>query len=149
VLTSPGLREPVALRGGALTAMTDEKKNYRVTDRRHFSPDAESVATDLRSEEADAAAMPSPEPSADIGGPDLPADFIALIITLGTQAGLLLGGAEGTKPDLKGARWLISILEMLQGKTEGRLTPEESEALERLLYELRLAYVARTRTGGA
>ena len=147
MLTSPGLREPVALRGGALTAMTDEKKTYRVTDRRHFSPDGESVATDARPEEPDVA-TPSSLPSPDAGEPDPPADLLALIITLGTQASVLLGGAEGVNPDLKGARWLISILEMLQGKTEGHRTAQESEALEQLLYELRLAYVNRARTGG-
>jgi hypothetical protein len=133
--------------------MTDENKSYRVNDRRHFNADGESVATQppAPSEEtvssdpqpvtADDAA-PATEP------PEPPADFIGLVVSLGTQAGMLLTGGEGRAPDLRGARWLISILEMLGEKTEGRRTPEESETLESLLYELRMAYVGRTRTGG-
>ena len=126
--------------------MTDEKKSYRVTDRRHSSVDDESVATDPRTEGPEAGASPSPDAAA--GAPEPAADLLSLIISLGTQAGMLLGGAEGVEPDLKGARWLISILEMLQTKTEGRRTPEEEDALSGLLYELRMAYVHRTRTGG-
>jgi hypothetical protein len=127
--------------------MTDENKSYRVTDRRHFNRDGESVATEAGDAEHEA-------PAVDVdalplsGGAEPPADLIALVVSLGTQAGMLLGGAEGVPPDLKGARWLISILEMLKDKTEGRRTAEETEALETLLYELRMAYVQRTRTGG-
>ena len=158
MLTSPGLTELHSHSAcGALTAMTDETKTYRVTDRRHFTPDGESVAADA----------PPPEPDENVGGvsavegqsapaigtpgPDHepPADFLALIVSLGTQASVLLGGLEGREPDLRGARWLISILEMLREKTEGRRTAQETEALESLLFELRMAYVGRTRTGGA
>ena len=46
------------------------------------------------------------------------------------------------------ARSLIGILEMLRDKTEGRRTPREEEVLEGLLYELRMAYVARAREAG-
>ena len=43
--------------------------------------------------------------------------------------------------DLGLARQNIGLLEMLQDKTEGRRTGEESSLLENILYELRLAYV--------
>ena len=69
--------------------------------------------------------------------------------SLGAQAGLLLGGEEGAPPDLNGAKWLISILEMLRDKTEGRRTQEETDSLEAILFELRMAYIERTRAGGA
>ena len=50
---------------------------------------------------------------------------------------------------LEEARSLIGILEMLKDKTEGRRTPREDQVLDGLLYELRMAYVARAREGGA
>jgi hypothetical protein len=46
--------------------------------------------------------------------------------------------------DLEQARYLIDILGMLQEKTHGNLTSEESTLLEDLLYELRMKYVAQT-----
>ncbi len=46
--------------------------------------------------------------------------------------------------DLEQARYLIDILGMLQEKTHGNLTAEESVLLEDLLYELRMKYVAQT-----
>src|SRR5205814_8355671 len=111
------------------------------TDRRHFSTSGSTGE--------DESPRP-PEPSeAEARGvtPDGAAsgDFVTFIMSLGAQAGMLLGGVSGQPPDLKGARWLISILEMLRDKTEGRRTAEQSGALEGLLYELRLAYVERSR----
>lgn len=131
------------------TAMTDdEKKTYRVTDRRHFTPEGESVATESGAAEPEVEAATLPDARTSSSEAELPADLIALVVSLGTQASVLLGGAEGVEPDLRGARWLISILEMLQDKTEGRRTAEESETLQTLLYELRMAYVKRARAGG-
>ena len=39
------------------------------------------------------------------------------------------------------AKHLIDLLEVLQEKTEGNRTSEESENIEGLLYQLRMAYV--------
>jgi hypothetical protein len=134
--------------------MTDEKKSYRVTDRRHSSAEGEEAPGTASVAEAPAS-EPAPETVAEpglgdptAGGQPAAADFAAFIMSLGAQASLLLGGVEGEPPDLKGARWLISILEMLRDKTEGRRTSSETEALEAILYELRLAYVQRARAGG-
>ena len=40
------------------------------------------------------------------------------------------------------ARYTIDTLEMLQQKTEGNRTPEESKEFEQVLHELRMAYLA-------
>lgn len=76
-------------------------------------------------------------------------DFAGLILSLGAQASLLLGLAEGPEddppPDLEGAQAIISLLEVLREKTEGRRTEDEERVLEGILYELRMAYVSRTR----
>jgi hypothetical protein len=75
-------------------------------------------------------------------------------MSLAAQAGFLLsgqGGPEGAPPReaLQDARALISILEMLKDKTEGRRTPDEDRMLDGVLYELRLGYLARAGVSGA
>lgn len=47
--------------------------------------------------------------------------------------------------DLPLAKHSIDLLQMLQEKTEGHRTPEETEELEAVLHQLRLAYVAAQR----
>ena len=81
-------------------------------------------------------------------------DLAQFLLSLGAQAGMLLSGQalpEGADPSeaLGGARSIISILEMLESKTEGNRTAEETRVLEGLLYELRMAYVERSRGGAS
>lgn len=47
-----------------------------------------------------------------------------------------------TSVDLPNAKYSIDILGILQEKTKGNLTPEESEQLSNLLRDLRMEYVA-------
>ncbi len=75
-------------------------------------------------------------------------DFKFFITTLTLQASIALGHmanpATGkTEPDPTQAKFLIDTLGMLQDKTRGNLTGEETELLENLLYELRVAYLAK------
>lgn len=113
-------------------------------------------------DEADPAASAAGASPADDAGPAAAAgespgsgpavDFAQFLLSLGTQASLLLSGQiEGASPAqaLGEARSMIGILEMLRDKTEGRRTPREDQILEGLLYELRMAYVARARETGA
>lgn len=169
--------------------MSEEKKPFTVTDRRHFTREGEvrepsSVATAPEPVGPAPAARPAPEPppppraapearrvvdpsharaedsyrqAAALGGPELTEDeggldFVGLLISLGTQASMMLGAARPGErpgpPDLAGARSMISLLEILRDKTDGRRTPEEDEVLEGLLYELRMQYVALARRSG-
>ncbi len=59
------------------------------------------------------------------------------------------GAPEGAPPaeTLAAARQIVGILEMLKDKTEGRRTSEEDALLSELLFQLRMAYVERTRAG--
>lgn len=96
----------------------------------------------------------TPEPGGGEAAGAGPADFGQFLLSLGAQAGMLLSGQglpEGADAGeaLAGARSIISILEMLKGKTEGRRTAQEDEVLEGLLYQLRMAYVERSRAGGS
>ena len=146
--------------------MSDDKKPFTVNDRRHFTAEGETRDEDSSREEPKARttpagirdpiepvpAAPDPDTATDAGGrPAL--DFAGLILSLGAQASLLLGLAEGHEdappPDLEGAQAIISLLEVLRDKTDGRRTEDEERVLEGILYELRMAYVSRARAGGA
>lgn len=149
--------------------MSEDKKPFTVSDRRHFTPEGEV----RKSDESDASgstpppAVPPaapPAPSAQAApsaapaeGPDaedergsrFPSDFLGLLISLGAQGSMLLmGGPEGEPPDLESARSLIELLGVLKEKTEGRRTPQEDQLLDGLLYELRMAFVQATKAAG-
>jgi Domain of unknown function (DUF1844) len=169
--------------------MSEEKKSFTVTDKRHFTREGEVREEAPTAPDAKAADPPAPPPAAPAPGvsrvvpastpPPDPAhvraeasyrqasagtnqedeqgglDFVGLLLSLGTQASMMLGGGRGPgerpgPPDLPGARSIISLLEILAEKTVGRRTPEEDEVLDGLLYELRMQYVAlTTRKGGS
>ncbi len=72
--------------------------------------------------------------------------FETLVSYLGTtamfQMGLVAGpGGQHIPADLLNARNSIDMIEVLERKTQGNLTPDESRLLEDVLYELRMAYV--------
>jgi len=72
--------------------------------------------------------------------------FEALVSYLSTtamfQLGLLPGpGGERIPPDFVNAQRSIDLLEVLQKKTRGNLTPDEGRLLEDVLYELRMSFV--------
>lgn len=73
-------------------------------------------------------------------------DLAGLISMLTTQALFSLGliqvrGEEGREPDLELARYNIDMLEAIEQKTKGNLTPEEQEMLTNTLSDLRMGYV--------
>jgi hypothetical protein len=133
----------------------EEKKPFAVKDRRHFTAegDARPDAPEAASSEAErppsvaAAPSPEPEPSARAGEPDL----VGLFLSLAAQASALLGmgdddaGVAAPTVDLAGARGMIGLLEVLERKTKGNRTAEEDQVLDGVLYELRMAYLARAR----
>jgi uncharacterized protein DUF1844 len=151
--------------------MSEDKKPFTVSDRRHFTSEGEVRKSDA--DEPTAASPPAPEktvappppvpaasgaetpsPSAEPAADDergsrFPSDFLGLLISLGAQGSMLLmGGPEGEPPDLDGARSLIELLGALKEKTEGRRTPQEDQLLDGLLYELRMAFVQATKAAG-
>jgi hypothetical protein len=157
------------------TGMSDEKKPFKVTDRRHFTADGR-VRDEEDEQQPEASGKPPapaptsapssmPPPAAVQTAPptpherrhaadEPPVEFGGFIVSLASQAGFLLEAGttpEGERipPDLDGARQIIAILEMLKTKTEGRRTPEEDRILDGVLYELRLGYVARAGVVGA
>ena len=77
-------------------------------------------------------------------------DFNFFVTTLAVQAAIFLGQmpnpATGKKEEnIEQAKFIIDTLVMLNDKTKGNLTAEESKLLENVLYELRMQYVEKTK----
>lgn len=86
------------------------------------------------------------QPAAPAEGPMPPATFAMLVSTLATQALLFLGQMPHpmtgqVELHLEEAKHFVDMLQMLEEKTKGNLVPEESQMLEQVLHELRMAYV--------
>jgi hypothetical protein len=147
------------------------EKPFTVSDRRHFTPEgrpregaeaagsseapgesaAETGRAGAQSETPPSEAPPETPPRR---GPAGPADFSQFVMGLVGQAGTLLSGEglpEGFDAGdaLEGARSVVSILEMLNEKTRGNLSGPEASLLNEVLFQLRMAYIEKTRTGGA
>ena len=131
--------------------MSEDEKSFTVRDRRHFTPEGSvrDAATTQARESGSADVAPRAEGDAD----EVEVDFAGFLMSLGAQAGSLLetAGRKGEDPGgaLQGVRSIISILEMLLDKTQGRRTDAEDRILDALLYELRLGYVGATRSDEA
>jgi len=146
-----------------------QDSQFKVSDRRRFSPEGEPL--DETEAAANSAGEGSPETSGPATEQDdasassatgadqhaaerryerpmLPeASFELLVASLGMQARMELGpgGDEEDEPapGLDLARHTIDLLAVLQQKTKGNLTLEESRLLENTLTELRFRYVQR------
>jgi hypothetical protein len=79
-----------------------------------------------------------------------PATLAVLITTLATQAMMLLGQIPNplwgkAEIDLPQAQHFIDTLAMLEAKTAGNRTPDETRLLDTVLHELRMAFVQVSR----
>jgi hypothetical protein len=130
-----------------MTEGRDEKddRGFVVIDRRGGSDEEpEAGGAEEKSALADSEAGPTP-PSEDPGAPKV--DFSMLILSVSHSAFYHLGlvgdpATQQTAPvDKTLARSDIDLLEILQEKTQGNLTPEEENLLQSLLYDLRMRFV--------
>lgn len=107
---------------------------------------AEKERLAAKEKEKEAQKPQAPGGAAGDAGAMPPADFMSLVGTLATQAILYLGGIPDPQtgraivsPDH--ARLYIDLLQVLETKTKGNLTAEESSELTAILNELRLRFV--------
>jgi hypothetical protein len=134
---------------------------FKVVDRRPFSVDGtrREGAEEKTSERTSELRTPAAAPSAASATRE-PAEYLepegsgfeTLVSYLSTTAMFQLGvlpGPSGERipPDMVSARRTVHLLEVLQQKTRGNLTPAESRLLEDVLYELRLSYVEVEKRG--
>lgn len=128
--------------------MSQSDKSFNVSDRRHFTADGrprEDPAVEEKRSETPPAAPSNP-------GSEPKVEFSQFILGLAAEASRLIQGEglpEGMSQAeaLSGARSIVAILEMLKDKTEGRRSAEEETLIAELLFQLRMAYVERTRKG--
>jgi hypothetical protein len=140
---------------------TQEKRGFKVEDRRRFSESGEArpEATESQPTGSDPlGTVPAGEatatgaaPSSRPGPPPIDLNFSTFVISLSTQALAHLGEIEDPIDrrmaiDLSAAKQLIDILGILKDKTKGNLDAAEAGLLENVLYDLRLRYVERVRT---
>jgi hypothetical protein len=130
-----------------------EPSHFRVVDRRSFTADGvKRKDADVNEAKAETSPAPpratprqaEPEPREEVGAEALGFDTLVsyLSTTAMFQMGLIPGpGGERIPVDLPNARRTIDLLEVLQEKTEGNLTPDETRLLEDVLYELRMSFV--------
>lgn len=132
--------------------MAEAPRTIKVVDRRMFTADGDlrdDVKEELAAAPAPAEAPPAaPAPAA--AAPEEPAAatspaFLRLLDMLAQTASLYLQGipdpATGRRSvDLAASREIIDSLVALREKTRGRLSFEETDALEGLLGELQLVF---------
>ena len=100
-----------------------------------------------KKQEATPTGGPAEKPASEAQRPPSPASLATLIASLALQAMMALGLVADPKssppqPHLDEARHLIDMLQMLEDKTAGNRTPEESRLLDSTLHDLRMAYVS-------
>lgn len=149
-------------------------RTIKVVDRRKFTSEgevrddvspAESVPPRPLEDETPSPAGPSPTVEASTPGrrppPAAPApeppeasrsasaqtsrEFLELVGMLAQNAELLLAGADDLPAQPAEARRVIDWLAMLERKTAGNLSAEELKILTDIVFQLRAAYLQRTR----
>ncbi len=130
----------------------EDEQGFKVVDRRPFSTDGTRRQVPREEEEKETAPLPRSARSSALGAEpeehagENPAGFDTLVSYLSTtamfQMGLLPGpSGERIPADLVNARRTVDLLEVLQQKTQGNLTPDEERLLDEVLYELHLSFV--------
>jgi hypothetical protein len=132
--------------------MAEAPRTIKVVDRRMFTAEGD-LRDDVREELAKAPPAPEPPPEASVPANPVPeepavatsAAFMRLLDMLAQTASLDRQGipdpATGRRSvDLGASREIIDSLIALREKTRGRLSFEETDALEGLLGELQLVF---------
>jgi Domain of unknown function (DUF1844) len=138
---------------------------FSVVDRRRRGEDDEPPSSrPAATPVLEPARLAAPPPQAAVGGPGPAApgppgapkaDLTSLLVMLYGDAMANLGQAPDPtsgRPhvDLEQARFAIDLLAMLQDKTRGNRTPDESAVLDEMLTTLRMGFVrlSQARRGG-
>jgi hypothetical protein len=136
----------------------EERRGFRVTDRRRFS-DTGETRPQTAGEPAEPAAAAEPAPPsaperAAIAQPleDEAVTFSTFVLGLSTQVLLHLGEIANpvtgaVERDLQAAKQVIDILGILAEKTRNNLEAGEQALLESILYDLRMRYVELVQRG--
>ena len=135
----------------------EPEETFKVSDRRARSSDDEPPRPAVSRPEPVAARpeesrKPMPEPVPGPGG-EPERSLVGLFMMLASSAVVSLGDAPDPltgqrRRDLENAADAIDLLALLREKTEGHRSPEETQVLGELLYDLQLRYVNATKRSG-
>jgi uncharacterized protein DUF1844 len=133
--------------------MPEEGSGFKVADKRLFTEEGD-LREDVTREPVDEKKVDDTLSNLGSGSAtqteqEIPMTFQTLLFSLSTTAMMQLGilpHREGGAPqkDLPAAKQTIDILEILEEKTKGNLTSEESQLLEASLYDLKMTYLKMT-----
>lgn len=128
--------------------MSNEEKKIIIDEDWKSQVEAEKAATEQAESEPAASESSEPGGGAFDDDPQMPpASFEMLLTTLATEAMLAMGQmphpvtGEATVRKNQ-AQYLIDTIAMLKEKTKDNLQPAESGALDTLLHQLRMAFIA-------
>lgn len=136
---------------GGCMVEPESEPGFRVRDRRRGGDESESGPPPLIDAQAPQAKPKPPEPpppsAVESAGGDR--SLVGLFMMLGNLAAASLQGvpdpATGhVQPDPGQAAEIIDVLVLLRERTEGHRTPEETQALDEVIYELQVRYVRAT-----
>ena len=133
----------------------EERRGFRVSDRRRFADTGEPRPEAAEPERPEEPATP---PGAESGSrasaapPLEPVNFSTFVLGLSTQVLLHLGEIPNPvtkviERDLPAAKQVIDILGILNEKTRNNLEQAEQALLDSILYDLRMRYVELMRSG--
>lgn len=144
-----------------------EESGFKVTDKRHFTPDGEIIPGGAEETPSREEAPPPPPPQAEPekappppppegspaaeaepgpGAPPGPLDFTHLLMSLAGTAYHALGIADPASGEkgvvnLPAASQMIDLLGILEEKTQGNLNEQEEKILQSVLTELRSLFI--------
>ena len=133
----------------------NEENEFKVNDRRGKSR-VEERTPEPTKEAPKAAPQAAPKAESEapkkVPPPKGGVEFSAFVMSLSTSAAMYLGLIEDAQTgliqkNLPAARQQIELLELLEYKTQGNLTPEEKNLLGQVLYELKVRYVEALKGG--
>ncbi len=145
---------------------SEDKRGFKVQDRRRFSAEGEakpgsdtpsesSEAPEIKSTPAASEPEPSSAPAASRQSSEPPPEltFAAFLWSLSEQALAALGevpdpASGNVSRDLIMAQQMIDIIIMLRDKTRGNLDPHEQALLTEILSSLQMKYVELARQPG-
>ena len=117
----------------------DPGASHQVIDETHPADLGEKT---LETQPTDPAhGMASPPPPTDIETSPL---FLELITMLAQQSQLMLVGAEGLPAQPAEAKRLIDYLGVVEEKTKGNLSAEETRVLTEVVFQLRSGFLQRS-----
>ena len=124
--------------------MTEERTEGGLYIDSNWKQEAAAEKARLVAEEAKKKEQGVKQTASGAASPEL---FLELVNLLAMQAVIGLGGYDGPggdrlPPNHEAARHHIDMLDVLLEKTKGNLADDELQALERVLHELRMQFVA-------